>query len=140
MLRPTSRDAVVCVTTPQPAPAWALLERHLLAAQAEACAAFFARYFDDRGSLLCVPRWSGDDGPDDAIENVLSWTMLHALGADDRVLALYERAWEGHLHQYSEAKTMRQHAVGAGGVALSALSENRSRRRARWALGQDSPE
>jgi len=84
---------------------WALLERQLLAAQARACEEFFARYFDERGYLLCVPRWSGDDGPDDAIENVLNWTMLHALGADDRVLALYKRAWEGHLRQYTVAKT-----------------------------------
>jgi hypothetical protein len=36
MMRRTSRDAVVYVTSPQPAPAWALLERQLLATQAEA--------------------------------------------------------------------------------------------------------
>ena len=31
--------------------------------------------------------------------------MLHALGADDRVLALYKQALEGHFRQYTEAKT-----------------------------------
>jgi hypothetical protein len=105
VVRPTNRDIVIDVRTPRAAPAWALLERQLLAAQERACDAFFARYFDERGYLLCVPRWSGDDGPDDALENVLNWTMLHALGADDRVLAMYKKALDGHFRQYTEAKT-----------------------------------
>jgi hypothetical protein len=70
-----------------------------------ACEEFFGRYFDERGYLLCVPRWGGDDGPDDAAENLLNWTMLHALGAPDVVLEMYKRGWEGHLRQYTEAKT-----------------------------------
>ena len=103
--RRTSRDVVLVADTPRPAPRWALLERQLLEAQARACETFFARYFDERGYLLCVPRWSGDDGPDDALENLLNWTVLHALGADDRVLALYKQGLEGHFRQYTEAKT-----------------------------------
>lgn len=90
---------------PTPAPHWALLQQELLRAQTDACEAFFDRYFDARGHLLCVPRWGGDDGPDDAAENQLNWTVLHALGASDRVLALYRKGWEGHLQQYTEAKT-----------------------------------
>ena len=82
-----------------------MLERQLLDAQAQACAEFFERYFDDRGYLQCVPRWSGDDGPDDALENLLNWTMLHALGADDRILELFRKGMEGHLRQYTEART-----------------------------------
>jgi hypothetical protein len=103
--RSTSRETVIEVTTPQAAPAWALLERQLLEAQSRACEQYYRRYFDERGYLLCVPRWSGDDGPDDALENVLNWTVLHALGGDDRVLELYKRALEGHFRQYTEAKT-----------------------------------
>src|SRR5215207_4982566 len=106
MTRTTNRAALVEITTPHAAPHWALLERQLLKAQSEACQRFFARYFDERGYLLCVPRWSGDDGPDDALENVLNWTTLHALGADDSVLALYKKALEGHFRQYTEAKTV----------------------------------
>jgi len=86
-------------------PRWALLQRQLLEAQTRACHEFYARYFDDRGYLNCVPRWSGDDGPDDALENVLNWTVLHALGADDSILVLYKKALEGHFRQYTEAKT-----------------------------------
>jgi hypothetical protein len=103
--RSTSREHVIEVSTPRVAPAWALLERQLLEMQSRACEIFFARYFDERGYLRCVPRWSGDDGPDDALENVLNWTVLHALGASDRVLALYKRALEGHFRQYTEATT-----------------------------------
>jgi hypothetical protein len=65
-------------------PEWALLQRELLKANEEACAAFFARYFDDRGYLLAVERWGANDGPDDAIENVNDWPTLHALGAGDQ--------------------------------------------------------
>lgn len=96
----------VVVDATMPPPAWALLERELLRQNAEACREFFDKYFDDRGWLLCVERWGGDDGPDDAIENCLDWPILHALGGSDDVLAMYKRAWEGHLRQYTLAKTV----------------------------------
>ena len=94
------------VDTPMTPPPWALLERELLKAQAKACQEFFDHYFDERGYLQCVPRWGGDDGPDDAAENLLNWTMLHALGAPDIVLEMYKKGWDGHLRQYTEAKTV----------------------------------
>jgi len=94
------------VDTPMPPPNWAVLERELLRANADACEEFFAKYFDERGYLLCVERWGGDDGPDDAIENCNDWPILHALGGSDRVLQMYKKAWEGHLRQYTAAKTV----------------------------------
>jgi hypothetical protein len=97
--------ASVAIDSAMPPPAWALLERELLLANTRACEEFFARYFDERGYLLCVERWGGDDGPDDAIENVNDWPLLHALGAPDTILELYKRAWEGHLRQYTQART-----------------------------------
>jgi len=93
------------VATPMAPPEWALLERELLRANAEACEEFFARYFDDRGFLLAYERWGANDGPDDAIENVNDWPHLHALGGSDRILELYKKAWEGNLRQYTLAKT-----------------------------------
>lgn len=86
-------------------PNWALLQRELLRQNSTACQTFFDKYFDERGWLLCVERWGGDDGPDDAIESCLDWPVLHALGGDDAVLTLYKRAWEGHLRQFTLAKT-----------------------------------
>jgi hypothetical protein len=98
-------SVTIRVATPIEPPPWALLERQLLRANARACEEFFDRYFDDRGFLECVERWGGDDGPDDAIENVNDWPTLHALGAPDSILRLYKKAWEGHLRQYTLART-----------------------------------
>ena len=100
-----AEEVTLRIETPMPPPGWALLERQLLKASAKACELYFARYFDERGYLLCVERWGGDDGPDDAIENVDDWPVLHALGAADSVRLLYKKAWEGHLRQYTEART-----------------------------------
>jgi hypothetical protein len=100
-----AEEVTLSVSTPMSPPAWALLERELLRANAAACQEFYQRYFDERGYLLCVERWGGDDGPDDAIENCTDWPILHALGAPDAVLRLYKKAWEGHLRQYTAAKT-----------------------------------
>jgi len=101
-----SAETVVTIDSAMAPPTWALLERALIAENERACREFFDRYFDERGWLLCVERWGGDDGPDDAIENVADWPILHALGASDSVLQMYKRAWEGHLRQYTAARTV----------------------------------
>ena len=109
---PTSRlragelTSTTRIETPMPPPNWALLERELLRAGERACRAFFDHFFDDRGYLLCVERWGGDDGPDDAIECVNDWPVLHALGASDEIRRLYRKAWEGHLRQFTAARTV----------------------------------
>ncbi len=100
------KQPVVEINSSMPPPHWALLERDLLKAQADAIDVFYQKYFDERGYLLCVPRWGGNDGPDDAGENMLNWTMLYALGGHQRVLELFHKGWEGHLRQYTEAKTV----------------------------------
>lgn len=102
----TAQGPVLNVDTPLSPPAWAFLERELLKQNAIACREFFEKYFDERGWLLCVERWGGDDGPDDAIENCIDWPIVHALGGSDDVLNMYKKAWEGHLRQYTLAKTV----------------------------------
>src|SRR3954464_5656215 len=99
-------EPILRIDTSMSPPAWALLERELLRANTAACEEFFQKYFDERGFLLCVERWGGDDGPDDAIENCNDWPLLYALGAPERVRQLVEKAWEGHLRQYTLAKTV----------------------------------
>lgn len=96
----------ITIQTPMSPPTWALLEREVLRASTAGCEEFFAKYFDERGYLLCVPRWGGDDGPDDAIENLALWPELHALGASDVIRQMYVKAIEGHIRQYTEAKTV----------------------------------
>jgi hypothetical protein len=97
----------VDVATPAPPPKWAQLERELIKASASACERFFAKYFDEQGRLACVERWGGDDGPDDAIENLTNWPILYALGAPETIRQLYTKGWEGHLRQYTQARTVQ---------------------------------
>ena len=96
---------VVSVETPMAPPAWALMERALLKANSEAARAFYEKYVDSRGYLKHTPRWGTLDGPDDAIETFYNWTLLHALGGDDDLLAMYQKAQEGHWAQYGELRT-----------------------------------
>src|SRR4051812_20526072 len=106
-VRAADAPVTLKISTPMPAPRWAVLERQLLADNLPACREFYQRFFDDRGYLLCVERWGGDDGPDDAVENFNRWPELHALGADDEILQMYLKGWEGHLKQYTAAKTVQ---------------------------------
>ena len=96
----------LCIDAPSAPPEWALLQRELVRVQGEACELFYNRYFDERGYLICVPRWGADDGPDDAIENLTGWPILHAVGGPNSILHMYKAGWEGHLRQYTEAKTV----------------------------------
>jgi hypothetical protein len=100
-------DAVVTIETPMSPPEWSLLQRALLQANNAACREFFNRYFDQRGYLLCVERWGGNDGPDDAIESCNDWPILYALGGSNDILTMVNRAWEGHLRQFTAAKTVQ---------------------------------
>lgn len=88
-----------------PPPEWALLEQAVLNANSAACREFFGKYFDDRGYLRCVERWGGDDGPDDAIENINEWPILYAIGGDEAIRKMIWQAWEGHVEQFTKAKT-----------------------------------
>jgi len=98
-------EVALTIRTPVAPPEWALLERELLRYNSEACERFAQRYLDERGYLKHVPRWGTLDGPDDAIETFWNWTLLHALGGSDSVLALFKKAYEGHLRQYGELRT-----------------------------------
>ena len=103
---PQQHRPLLTVETAVAPPDWALLERRLIDAQSEACIEFYHKYFDERGYLRCIPRWGGDDGPDDAIENLHNWTVLHALGGPDEILELFRLGFEGHVRQYTEARTI----------------------------------
>jgi hypothetical protein len=100
-----AEDVVIHIEQPMKAPQWAVLQRKLLDENLSACREFYQKYIDERGYLKCVVRWGANDGPDDAPENFNRWPELHALGADDEILRMYQKGWEGHLQQYTEAKT-----------------------------------
>lgn len=110
----SSSQAPLRIDSPMAPPEWARLQRELLRTESEACAVFYRRYFDARGYFQCVERWGADDGPDDAIENCNNWPLLHALGGADEVMRLYKQAWEGHLRQYTAARTVRTEIARRG--------------------------
>jgi hypothetical protein len=101
---PIWAQTVIELSQPTPAPEWAIAERALLDDASEAMGVFYEHFVDERGYLKCLERWGGNDGADDAMENFEGWTLLYALGGDESVLGLYEKAWEGHLQQYTQAK------------------------------------
>ena len=92
------------IESPMAPPDWALAQRTLIKETTAAAAEFAAKYIDTRGHFRGVERWGGNDGPDDVMETFHNWPLAHALGADDRLLRLYERIWEGHLDQFQRAK------------------------------------
>ncbi|UIJ47188.1 hypothetical protein LZK98_09710 [Sphingomonas cannabina] len=99
-------NPALTVSTPMAVPDWAVLQRRLLDANAEACEAFYAKYVDADDALRVFARWGANDGPDDAAEATNDWAILHALGGSDRILELTHRFWEGHLRQYAAARTI----------------------------------
>jgi hypothetical protein len=96
--------AVIPVEAPMAPPGWAHAQRALLKESSEAAVEFAAKYTDARGHFRCVVRWGGNDGPDDVMETFHNWPLAYALGADERLLRVYERIWEGHLDQFQKAK------------------------------------
>lgn len=97
-------SGVISIDTPMAPQEWAWLERAVLAESVHAAEEFAAKYVDPRGHFRAVERWGGNDGPDDVMETFHNWPLAYALGADDRILGLYERIWEGHLDQFQHAK------------------------------------
>jgi hypothetical protein len=97
-------DDTLVVEQPMAAPEWAGLQRELLAANATGARAFAEEFLDERGYLTHETRWGGNDGPDDAMENLNNWTLAYALGSPESVVEDFSRAWEGHIRQFTEAR------------------------------------
>ena len=86
----------VTIDTPMPAPAWATLERRLLADNVPACREFYEKYYDARGYVQCFLRWGANDGPDDAFENFNRLAGAARAGGGRRdPQALSRRRWRG---------------------------------------------
>lgn len=103
----TAREAtpVILIDTPMKPPRWAILQRRLLDMQAEAAQSFHDRYFDQKHRITAFLRWGANDGPDDAIEHINDWPLLHAIGGNDHILTLTRAVQEAHFRQYSQART-----------------------------------
>ena len=97
-------DLAISISKLMPAPAWALAERRLLALNAEGVDLWASKYLDANGYLRGAANFGIEDGPDDAVESIRNWPLAHALGGPDSIIEQWDRAWEGHLDQYTKAK------------------------------------
>ena len=103
--RPTAAaPAVISLLRGGPVPAWAFVERTMLAAAADGAQLWVDQFVNADGSLDVVERWGVSDGPDDIMEAVRGWPLMYAMGAPESVIANFERVWEGHLHQFGRAR------------------------------------
>jgi hypothetical protein len=100
----TARAAVLEIDNPMPPPAWALAQRALLKANAEAAFVQADKYIDERGWMRITPNWGAADGPDDVMESYRHLPLLYVLGGPPKILDLYKKIWEGHLQQFTAAK------------------------------------
>ena len=103
--RLAAQRVTLSIETPVVAPEWALLQRELLRASSMAIEHYAERYFDARGYLLSDLRWGMNDGPDDAIENINRWPEMYALGGGPPIMELTKKIYDGHVRQYTEART-----------------------------------
>jgi hypothetical protein len=97
-------DTTILINKPMPTPAWAIAERDLLQRNAEGVALWAGKYLDANGYLRGAPHFGIEDGPDDAVETIRNWPLAYAIGGPDSIIETWEKAWEGHLDQYTQAK------------------------------------
>ena len=82
-------------------PAWALRQRHLIAAMNEAAPLFQRRYTRADGTYVWREEFPGMDGSDDGYESYHNWPLFYALGGD---ADLHERSrflWEAVTRQFT---------------------------------------
>jgi len=84
---------VVKIDKAQPAPEWALWQRHLLKEYWPASQEFVKRYTRPDGTLIWLDKWPGMDGSDDGYESFYNFPLYYALGGDQRMDAWSRLLW-----------------------------------------------
>ncbi len=144
-------------------PAWALLERELMAMMEEATGPMVARHAERGGAVMYA------DDVDDLYERFYNWGLFYAMGGGESVFDLALQAWNATTRFFDEGVVSRVHErfhpqivneyyslshpgdaewhhKGEGnmafydfGVADPTISENvrRARRFAAWYIGED---
>jgi hypothetical protein len=83
-------------------PAWAVLQRRLLAVMDKAVQPFLARYTRPDGRLIWRDALPTRDGADDFYESFYNWPLLYLLGGGDHLLPLAHRQWEAVTAQLTD--------------------------------------
>ena len=102
-MEPTKTDlATIHVHQNWEAPAWGLLQRHLVDSMNRAAAMFVDRYTRPDGTLVWRKEWPGMDGSDDAYESFHNFALFYALGGSEEVHELARREWDAITWQFTE--------------------------------------
>ncbi len=105
IVSPVYSQKTIIIDQPMSPPEWAILQHEILDRNLEFMELVTDKYIDSlSGHLMCIERWGGSDGPDDAMENFYNWPLAYALGGDIKTLELFEFIWEGHLDQYTNSE------------------------------------
>ena len=87
---------------PRPAPAWAVLERHLIETLDRAGVEFYKAYTLPDGSLRWKERYEGGmNSSDDAYEGFRGFSLHHVLGGSKELDTLHRRVWDGITRQFT---------------------------------------
>lgn len=93
---------VIEADLPRPAPAWALLERHLIETMDRAGAEFVKAYTRHDGTLIWKERYEGGmNSSDDAYEGFRGFSLHHILGGSKKLDELHRHVWEGITRQFT---------------------------------------
>ena len=93
---------VIQANVPRPAPAWAVLERHLIETLDRAGVEFCNTYTIADGSLRWKERYEGGmNSSDDAYEAFRGFSLHHVLGGSKELDLLHRRVWEGITRQFT---------------------------------------
>ena len=88
-------------TTVAPPSAWALGQRQLIQAMAEAVPVFQERYTRQDGSLVWRQEWPGMDGSDDGYESFQNWALFTVLGGGPDPHRRARFLWEAVTRQFT---------------------------------------
>jgi len=93
-------DTVVATRTAPP-PAWALRQRHLIAAIDDAIPVFQSRYTRADGTFVWRQEWPGMDGSDDGYEAYGNWPLHYLLGGRADLLDRSRFLWDAVTRQFT---------------------------------------
>ena len=99
---PGSKIPMIRAVVPRPAPAWAVLERHLIETLDRAGLEFFKAYTLPDGTLRWKERYEGGmNSSDDAYEGFRGFSLHHVLGGSKELDTLHRKVWEGITRQFT---------------------------------------
>ena len=82
-------------------PAWAALQRQLIATMDQSVYPMLEKYTYDDGTLIWRDEFITRDGADDGYESFHTWPLLYVLGGGDHLLPLSIKEWDAVTWQFT---------------------------------------